>query len=341
MNPDEKAHGERELTERVSLTASDGLLNRTAVGFARWPLVNTADIGRGLRARGRNKRWEYWNVITPTHIAALTVSSIDYAAVHEVWVFDRVTGEEVGRSATVIPPRGVRLPGSLDDGPARARAKNLAIDITPMSDGRTRLRATIPDAEIDVVVSRPAAHDCLAVVVPWSDTRFQYTVKDVALPASGSLTVEGVEHLLPEEQSWAVLDHGRGRWPYDITWNWGAGSGRSHGRTIGLQVGGKWTAGTGMTENGVVVDGRLHKIGSELRWDYSKRDFLAPWRVRGGGLEAELIPFHDKRSRTNLGLLAGATDQCFGHWSGTYDTGVEIVEFEDLVGFAEHVHNRW
>ena len=180
MNPDEKAHGERELTERVSLTASDGLLNRTAVGFARWPLVNTADIGRGLRARGRNKRWEYWNVITPTHIAALTVSSIDYAAVHEVWVFDRRTGEEVGKAATVIPPRGVELPPSLGDGPARARAKGLTIDITPMRDGGTRLRAVIADAEIDVTVRRAAGHDCLAVVVPWSDTRFQYTLKNLA-----------------------------------------------------------------------------------------------------------------------------------------------------------------
>ena len=150
-----------------------------------------------------------------------------------------------------------------------------------------------------------------------------------------------MEHLLPEGESWAVLDHGRGRWPYDITWNWGAGSGVSNGRTIGLQVGGQWTVGTGVTENGVVIDGRLHKIGSELRWDYSTGDFLAPWRVHGSGLEAELIPFHDKRSRTNLGVLSGATDQCFGTWSGTVDTGVEVIEFSGLVGFAEHVRNRW
>ncbi|NLG47848.1 DUF2804 domain-containing protein [Gordonia sp. (in: high G+C Gram-positive bacteria)] len=346
MNHDSPANAERELTERVSLTGPDGRLNRAAVGFARRPLVDTAGIGRGSRWTGRhgllrNKRWEYWNVITPTHIAALTVSSIDYAAVHEVWVFDRRTGEEVGKAATVIPPRGVELPPSLGDGPARARAKGLTIDITPMRDGGTRLRAVIADAEIDVTVRRAAGHDCLAVVVPWSDTRFQYTVKDVALPASGTLTVGGVMHVLPEGQSWAVLDHGRGRWPYDITWNWAAGAGRTHGRTIGLQFGGKWTEGTGSTENGVVIDGRLHKIGSELRWDYATDDFLAPWRISGGGLQAELTPFHDKRTRTNFGVLSGATDQCFGIWSGTFDTGDEVVEFNGLVGFAEHVHNRW
>lgn len=332
---------ERELTEPVSLTGPDGRLNRAAVGFARTPLVDTAGIGRGLRGRGRNKRWEYWNVITPTHIAAMTVSSIDYAAVHEVWLFDRASGTETGRSATVVPPRGVELPGSLDAGPSRARTKDLSIDIAPSGAGVTRLRAEIPGSAIDVTVTRPDGHDCLAVVVPWSDTRFQYTVKDVALPVTGSLTVDGVTHPVAGEDSWAVLDHGRGRWPYDITWNWGAGSGRSRGRVIGLQVGGKWTAGTGVTENGVVIDGRLHKIGTELRWEYSTSDFLAPWRITGGGLEAELVPFYNKCSRTDLGVLSGATDQVFGIWSGRFDTGDEIVEFDGITGFAEHVHNRW
>ena len=77
---------------------------------------------------------------TPTHVLALTVSSIDYAAVHEVWVLDRATERTWGENATVLPARGVELPGSLGDGPARARAKNLAIDVDEV-DGGTRLRA--------------------------------------------------------------------------------------------------------------------------------------------------------------------------------------------------------
>ena len=74
-----------------------------------------------------------------------------------------------------------------------ARAKDLAITVTPTGDGGVwRLHAAIPDASFDITVTRPAHHDCLAVVVPWSTRRFQYTVKDVALPASGTITTEGV-----------------------------------------------------------------------------------------------------------------------------------------------------
>ncbi len=327
---------ERELTEPVRLTLPSGRLNTAAIGFARTPLVDTSGID-GRRGWGRNKRWEYWNVMTPTHIVALTISSLDYAAVHEVWIFERATGRSWSKNATVLPAKDVTLPASLGEGIAIARAAGLAITVTPADDGRIwRLHAEIEDAGFDITVSRPPGHDCLAVVVPWSHRLFQYTVKDVALPASGTITTQGVIHPVPDG-SWAVLDHGRGRWPYDIRWNWGAGSGISGDRTIGIQVGGKWTDGTGSTENGVVVDGMLHKISVPVHWEYDLTDILRPWRVQGGGLDATLRPFHDKTSSTNLVALASRTHQCFGVWSGTF----EGIAFEGIEGFAEDVHNRW
>jgi len=328
---------ERELTETVSLTLPNGRLNTDAVGWARESLVDTSGIG-DRHGWGRNKRWEYWNVMTPTHIVALTVSSIDYAAVHEVWIFDRATERTWAAGATVIPPKDVELPGSLAGGVAVARAKDLAITLTPARGGAAwRLYAEIADASFDITVTRPEGHDCLAVVVPWSHRLFQYTVKDVALPASGTITVDGVVHAVPVG-SWAVLDHGRGRWPYDVRWNWGAGAGiLADGRVIGIQVGGKWTVGTGSTENGVVLDGTMHKISEQLVWEYDLADWRRPWRIHGGGLDATFTPFCDKRSRTELVVLASRTVQCFGVWSGTFDG----VAFEGIEGFAEDVHNRW
>lgn len=351
----------RELTEPTSLTLPNGRLNPDAVGWARQPIVDTSGLARG---RGRNKRWEYWNVTTPTHILALTVSSLDYAAVHEVWVLDRAAERAWGKKATVIPARGSELPATVASGRTRARAKDLEIDIDPSTGsgtegrsgaergsgteggsdtaGGTRLRARTPDVAFDIVAELPEEHERLAVVVPWSSTRFQYTVKDLARPASGSLTIEGVTYDVPAGESWAVHDHGRGRWPYHVRWNWGAGSGRSGGRLVGIQVGGRWTQGTGSTENAVYIDGRLHKIHEELTWDYDIADWRKPWRISGGGLEASFTPFYDKTSRMNLGVVSSRTDQCFGHWSGTFTIpGEKAVAFARILGWAEEVHNRW
>ncbi|HEY9290730.1 MAG TPA: DUF2804 domain-containing protein [Microlunatus sp.] len=332
-----------ELTAPVSLTRPDGRLNRLAVGWARRPLVNTDGIARdGRRFFGRNKRWEYWCLTTPDHLLVLTISSIDYGAAHEVWVLDRASERSWGASATLIPARGVTLPGSLAAGPARARAKQLEIDIDEVGNG-TRLRARTAKVSFDVVAELPDDHERLAVVVPWSDTHFQYTVKDVARPVYGTVTVEGRTFEVPAGASWGVLDHGRGRWPYDIRWNWGAGSGLSDGRVIGLQVGGRWTDGTGSTENAVVVDGRLHYISEPVAWDFDRSNWRRPWRIIGGGLDATFEPFYDRASRTNFGIVASSTDQYLGHWSGTFSRpGMEQqVAFNGILGWAEDVHNRW
>lgn len=343
---------ERELTAPVALCGSDGRLNPDAVGWTRMPLHDTSGID-GRRVWGRNKRWEYWGVMTPTHVLAVTVSSIDYAAVNAVLVHDRRTGETIDRTAFVPFGRGVVLPASLGDGPASARGGRLAIDIADVQrdgvDGTLlTATATATGAEgvrFEVFAERPTGHEALGVVVPWSTKRFQYTVKDVARPATGWLEVAsaaGVERTeLAEGESWAVLDHGRGRWPYRMVWNWGAASGTVDGRTIGLQLGGRWTDGTGSTENAVVVDGRLHKIGEELDWAYEEGDWLAPWRVRGATADLRFEPFWDRVSATELVVFGSHGHQCFGSWSGWVEVDGARLEVDGLVGWAEEVRNRW
>ena len=99
---------------------------------------------------------------------------------------------------------------------------------------------------------------------------------------------------------------------------------------------------SGSTENAIFVAGRLHKISEELAWEYDSRDYLKPWRVRGETVDLAFEPFHDRRARTELGVITAHTDQCFGHWSGWMaDSAGERVEFAGILGWAEDVHNRW
>ncbi|MEV1128494.1 DUF2804 domain-containing protein [Agromyces sp. NPDC049794] len=334
---------ERELTEPVALTLPNGRLNPAAVGWTRHPLHDTSGIGRGARAWGRNKRWEYWAFTSPEVIAAVTVATLDYATMSQVWVLDRRTGEEVDRSAVTPLSRGVTLPASLGGGPATARVPGLDVRIDEEAGSTgTRIRATTARVAIDVLAERPPGHEALGVVVPWSARRFQYTVKDVARPAIGAVTVDGVAHELQPGESWAVLDHGRGRWPYSMRWHWGAASGTERGRRLGLQLGGLWTRGTGSTENAISIDGRLHKLGDELDWRFDAGDWLAPWSISGPRLDLRFQPFHDRFARTALGVIHSETHQCFGHYRGTVvDDDDEVVAVESLLGWAEYVTNRW
>ncbi|HJG90458.1 MAG TPA: DUF2804 domain-containing protein, partial [Brachybacterium massiliense] len=231
---------EREITTPVSLTDPDGELNPDALGFTRTQLHDTSGIGArqgGRRRWGRNKRWEYWNVITQRHILAVTVSHVDYIALHAVWLLDRESGEVIQKEAMVPFGIGASLPGSLGSGTASGRAPGLQLQIEELGEQGTRLVGSIARLSFDVIAHRPAGHEAMGVVVPWRRSgqgdegiaRFQYTVKDVARPASGVLVIDGIRHEVPEG-SWAVLDHGRGRWPYRVHWNWAAGSGTVAGR---------------------------------------------------------------------------------------------------------------
>ena len=102
--------------------------------------------------------------------------------------------------------------------------------------------------------------------------------------------------------------------------------------------------GTGFTENALIVDGRVSKLGGELRWDYSWDDPMEPWHIvdPSGQLDMMLTPRFDKHSEADAGDFGSETHQVFGTWSGRLrtDDGVEL-EFEGLQGFAEEARQRW
>lgn len=328
---------EREIIAPVPLCRPDGSLNPDAVGWSRRPLHDTSGIGRGLRDKGRNKRWEYWAVVSPTHIVSVTVSSLDYAALHGFWVRDRRTGETIDRG-TIGGAWTASLPGSLGDGPARAKAGKLEIDIRE-EEGGTRLRARAEGVSVDVLAHADADHQSMAVVVPWSARRFQYTVKDVGRRATGTLTVDGETTELTD--AWAVLDHGRGRWHHDVRWNWAAAVGLTDGHQVGLQFGARWTDGTGMTENALIVDGHVTKISEDVAWGYDLAHPMEPWTIRGADVDLTVTPEYDKVSRTNLGIIGTRGDQVFGHFNGWIRVNGERIEVRDLFGWAEDVANKW
>jgi hypothetical protein len=324
----------REITAPVDLCLRNGRLNPAAVGWTRTPLHRTR-----LRGWGRSKRWEYWGVVTQRHVVGLTISSLDYAGVEALYLLDRASGEEVVHEVTAPLARGVRLATTAGAGSSHFHGGGLTLEFTEEGRG-TRLRASCEGVEVDLVADRVPGQESLGVVVPWSERLFQYTVKDVCRPVSGRIQVAGASYDV--DGGWAVLDHGRGRWPYSITWNWAAGSGTVDGQVRGLQLGGRWTAGTGSTENALLVGRRLHKIHEEVVWDYDAADWLRPWRLSGPRLDVTFTPYHERASRTDLLVVASRAHQCFGEFAGWAETDDgERVSVDGLTGWAEEVRNRW
>ncbi|KAJ4293022.1 hypothetical protein N0V88_005686 [Collariella sp. IMI 366227] len=246
-------------------------MNPAAHGWSRRPLADTRLHG-GLWTWGRNKRWEYWGVMTPRHIIGITISSLDYAGVNQLYVVERETLKPW--SSEVVDPlaRRVRLPDTYAQSDASFTSFDVNITIKESRTATHRITHITASGkqsgiEVDVELKRGIDADALHVVVPWNERQFQYTIKEPAIPAQGTIKIKGETHAFGgdvDSASFGVLDHGRGRWPYSMVWNWAAGSGYVDGKRVGLQLGAKWTDGTGSTENAVIVNGHLTKISEEL-----------------------------------------------------------------------------
>jgi hypothetical protein len=337
---------EPELTGPVQLCTPDGRrLDPMARGWSRHPL-HTANL-RGRRLR--TKKWDYWAVLAGDLAIGLVYADVGYLGLASVWWGDLHTGQTGGSDVAVPLARGVELPDLPGSAPLVLEHPKLQLRVADGADG-TRLQASWPEdgdtSELDITVALPDGHESLSVVIPWSDTSFQFTTKDQARPATGRLVRCGTEVRLGDgEPAWGVLDVGRGRWPFSIHWNWGGGAGTATtGEVVGIQVGAKWTEGTGFTENAVTVDGRLHKVGRELEWTYDWDRPMAPWRVvdPGGAIDLTLTPRLDRHSRTNALVLRTEVHQVFGTWAGTVrgEDGREL-HLEGVQGFAEEARNRW
>jgi hypothetical protein len=333
---------ERELTELVDLCTGNGAaLNPAARGWSRRPLHRANLDG----AFGRNKRWDYWAVLAGDLVVSAVYSDLDTYGLADVYWADLATGAHGGKA--IFVGKGVlELPDRPGTAPLAVGEDGLALSIFDDARG-THLSAAWREADgrrayLDVTVE--PAHESLNVVIPWSDDEFNFTSKHWARAATGTLIV-GDDHRAIGPDAWGVLDVGRGRWPARISWNWGGGAGRVGNHVVGLQFGAKWTAGTGFTENGLLVDGVLHKVGRELDWEYDWDAPMKPWRVTdpGGQLDVVLTPRFDKRTDVDVNEDLGTeVHQAFGTWSGycVTDEG-ERIEFDGMQGFAEEARQRW
>ncbi len=309
MNP---TH-EPEIVLPVDLCTPDGRrLDPEARGWSRRPLHRANLRGR----RWRTKRWEYWAVLAGDLVVGFVYADVGYLGLASIWWADLGRGTSGGAQHLDPLARSISLPDVPGAEPLRLRTPALRMDVTDDPDitsdtAGTRLvvdwtEASGAPGSLDVVLARPPGHESLSVVIPWSEQRFQFTTKDPARPATGVVRLGDRVHAIGDD-AWGVLDVGRGRWPYSTRWNWGAGAGRSvEGPVVGVQLGGRWTVGTGFTENAVTVDGRLHKIGRELRWEYDWDRPMRPWRVTdpGGALELTLTPRFDRHDRTDAVVAA-------------------------------------
>ena len=339
----QRMHEEAEITAPIALCGPDALLNREAVGWSRQPL-HQCNLGPAL---ARKKKWNYWAVTSDELLFSATVADVERLQLGGAYLYHRATARHIDKGV-LVPPATIAIPETVS-GDLVIEHPSMRVSLTDEGTG-TRIRVEAADfggapLQADILVERPPGHESLNVVIPWSDTQFQYTSKQNTLPATGFVRL-GDERFELAAPAFGCLDYGRGVWPEHTVWNWGSASGVHAGRLVGLNLGGQWTDGTGMTENGLCIDGRLSKISEDLIFEYDRAAWRKPWRVRTAvtnRIDLTFEPEFERASRSGRrDSFFTEAHQMFGGYTGrvTPDEGPPL-EVRGLFGWIEEHEARW
>lgn len=336
------------------LLAPDGTLS--AVGWSPHPLLD-CNLERvrfyPLPLRPfqflRVKRWDYYAVFTPRRFFSATIAHLGYAGNIFVYTLDWETGD-LHEEGLVIPlGRGVQLPRNSTEGESRFEDRRVRLSFRA-EGGFRHVQVEWPSfhdgrgIRADIRLDCPPDHESMTIVIPIGRRRFYYNRKINCMPATGWIRYGEEEEELQPDRSLGSLDWGRGVWEYSSFWNWASASGfLPDGRRVGLNLGCGFGDLSAATENCLVLEGRVHKLGT-VRFEYRSGDYMHPWHFTDdeGRLDLTLVPFKERVARTNLGIIFSEVHQMFGRYQGRVvaDDG-EVIAIQGLIGFAEEHQARW
>ena len=300
------------------------------------------------------KEWDYYYVGNSKFGIALTIADNSYMGLVTVSVMDFVNQTFRNKSAISMFPMGkTNLPQTSKLGNVSVRTRSL--DIRFLNDGKKRQLVCKmknfekgQDFSCDILLFNEPS-ESMVIATPFDKPRhFYYNQKINCLKATGKATVGTKFYNFDVEQSFGVLDWGRGVWPYSNVWYWSSASGvLKDGRTVGFNLGYGFGDTSHATENMVFLNGRAYKTEQVTfhipKNDNGKFDYLEPWRFSSSDRKIELTftPVLDRSSKNNLLLIYSDQHQVFGKFNGTIIAGDEIIQIRDLMGFAERVVNRY
>lgn len=302
----------------------------------------------------RLKEWDYYLITNGRHGVALTIADNGYMGLDSISLLDFEKGWEQTTSPMRIMPMGkTKLPTTSVEGNTLVQGKDYTMLFE--NDGTTR-RLTFhmdkfrEDKPIDGSITlTEVPEDSMVIATPFAGApkAFYYNQKINCLRASGYAEFDGTRYEFSPEDSFGVLDWGRGVWTYSNTWYWGSASGLVDGVKFGFNIGYGFGDTSAASENMLFYDGKAHKLEQvtfHIPQKDGKDDFLSPWKFTSsdGRFEADFEPVLDRASNTDFVVLCSDQHQVFGKYTGRaiLDDGREI-KMKEFFGFAEKVRNKW
>jgi hypothetical protein len=295
------------------------------------------------------KEWDFYQLASGKWILQLTIGHVYYIASYSATMFNLQTGERVGVSRmSPLPLRSMPM----DENPEKPHVlEGGAKDWTlryEIDTGQRRLRLKgrdkqAGDIDISLDLENDPKNEKMVILTPFPKKRqFYLNYKENYWGIKGHARIGGVSVDFGPEST-AIMDWGRGVWPFRQEWYWGNGTGFADGHRIGFNIGWGFGDTSRATENMFFVDGKAYKL-DEVRLEKKANDYMASWHFTddNGLFDLVMTPFYDNYSEMKVAVINNHCHQVYGLFNGTVRLpDGKTIKVENLQAFCEHAQNQW
>lgn len=340
---------QHKLSEGKLLNAS-GNLNEAGYANSLVKEYSREDI---KASKWRIKEWDYYYVGNSKYGVALTIADNSYMALCSLSILDYEKPFDITKSVMKWFTFGkLGLPSTSVKGDISFESKNVTMAFKH-ENGKRHLTCSWKsftkdkkDVRLDLYLEE-TNKDSIVVATPFNkDQHFYYNQKINLLKSNGYVKI-GEEILDFNENTYSVLDWGRGVWTYKNTWYWSSMSGEFEGHKLGFNLGYGFGDNSTHSENIFFYDGKSYKL-EDVHFDIAftktgNDSFMEPWKFRsvGGDINITFTPILNRHANMNVGIIKSLQNQVFGKFSGYIIVEGKEHFFTDMLGFAEKVTNKW
>jgi len=330
-----------DLLDSRGLVATPGYAHRMRVNYNR-EQVKTHPLSV--------KEWDFYQILHGDWIMQLTIGHVSYIARIGANLLSIRDGRRHSfERRHMLPlqslqmPRNPELPHELEvkgrDYIARYEVDEKQRRLIMRSDDKKAGRVYI-----DVTLPNNPENEKMVIVTPFhgNPRQFYLNYKENYWGAEGSATI-GDTTVKFDDNTVALMDWGRGVWPFKHEWFWGHATGWVGGEHFGFNIGWGFGDTSKATENFFFYKDKAYKLGV-LSVTRDENDYMKPWHFVSddGAFDFTMEPTFDNYSETKVLFVNTQCHQVFGNWRGTATLpDGEKLEVNDLVAFCEYVINRW
>ncbi|MCQ2815444.1 MAG: DUF2804 domain-containing protein [Bacilli bacterium] len=339
---------QHELSEGLLLNKEGNLME---AGYA-FSLVKKYDRSMIKGMKWRIKEWDYYYIGNKHCGIALTIADNSYMSMGSVSFLNFDEKKETTNSLMKWFTFGkLNLPSTSKEGDVFFEYKNLKMSFKH-ENGKRHINVYFNEfmkgknLRADLYLDE-TNQNSMVIATPFKkDKHFYYNQKINMLKSSGYVKI-GDQVFDFNDETWGVLDWGRGVWTYSNTWLWSSLSGKYNGHRIGFNLGYGFGDTSAASENMFFYDDKAYKF-EDVRFDipidkYGNDSYLEPWFFRSstGDINLKFTPIIDRKANLNAVIIKSNQHQVFGTFTGYVLIDGKEIYFEDMPGFAEKVHNAW